>query len=151
MENSSPLFILYTFVFSGECFSEAIIKKLKHCSIWIQNSTESHIHLAQVYCCLQFLKIVQLIINCLIKALTGCNAWINECHRMTSLFWKNDAYHPWKGEPFLSPNVVRLRERINQVHKCCTSFRKKVLIKCYLIDYFNTPSHQPCSAIDSTI
>ncbi len=49
------------------------------------------------------------------KALAGCNAWIDECQRMTSLFWRNDMYHPWKGEPFQSLNVLKLRDRINNV------------------------------------
>ncbi|KAI9564905.1 hypothetical protein GHT06_008646 [Daphnia sinensis] len=80
---------------SSSCFTEAIAKKLKNSSIWKLNSTEAHLHLS--------------------LALTACNVWINECHRMTSLFWKNDTYHPWKGDAFLPLAVVKLQDRLNHI------------------------------------
>lgn len=88
------------------------------------------------------------------KALAGCNAWVQECQRMTSLFWKNDMYHPWRGEPFQSQNLLKLRDRINQVCRSDKLLRHVefvCLIERLLFsrrkDIFYTASHPArCSA-----
>ena len=62
-------------------------------------------------------------------------------------------YNPWKGDPFQSLNILKLRDRINNV-TCVQNLSIKFFphyLKFNFEDHLNTPSSAPCFTVTTFI
>ncbi len=51
-----------------------------------------------------------------------CERWSLAVEQLTSIYWRNYAPHPWKGEPFKATYLLQFQKRLNQIISIRSSY-----------------------------
>ncbi|XP_046395709.1 cytoplasmic dynein 2 heavy chain 1 [Ischnura elegans] len=60
------------------------------------------------------------------QAISVCDKWIEGCQNLTTLFWPNYKFHPWRGGSFTPTFLVKLKTRLQEILQVRTMHRQLV-------------------------